>query len=189
MENRKRVVVLGNSLNMAGVAATCYCFAKSIRKCTNWQNLGNATGMDLSDQGLTPATTYYWHVRAVTAGSQTTYGNGSPTAFWSFKTAAYPDAFKLSAPKNGAANQHLSLTLRWAGSRYATGYELCYSTTDYSSNPDGCGPWSSVTTARINLSGLTANTKYYWQVRAVNALGSTYAGGPSFWTFTTGSTP
>jgi hypothetical protein len=81
-----------------------------------------------------------------------------------------PAAFKKIAPINGATNQPYSLVLSWGASTGATRYEVCYGKTN------SCSNWISVGTATSkSLSGLKGKTTYYWQVRAVDANGITYA--------------
>ncbi|MBE0683455.1 MAG: metallophosphoesterase, partial [Anaerolineales bacterium] len=85
-----------------------------------------------------------------------------------------PAAFNKSAPTNGTTNQSTSPTLSWAASTGATSYEYCYDT----SNDNACSTWASNGTATSKaLSGLNAATTYYWHVRAVNTVGTTYADG------------
>jgi uncharacterized delta-60 repeat protein len=153
--------------------------------CTSWVSTGTATSKALS--GLAAGTTYYWQVRAVN-GSGTTYANGASTAFWSFTTAvppAVPAAFGKAAPANGASSVPTSTVLTWGSSTGATRYEYCYDT----SNDNACSSsWVSTgTTNSASLSGLASATVYYWQVRAVNTVGTTYADSAStaFWSFTT----
>ena len=98
--------------------------------------------------------------------------------------ASEPGAFSKSSPANGAVNQWTSLTLSWESSSGATSYEYCYDDTDDGS----CTGWTSTGTSRsVEISGLAADTPYYWQVRANNAEGTTYANGgaTAFWSFTT----
>jgi hypothetical protein len=95
-----------------------------------------------------------------------------------------PAAFSKSSPTNGATSQSTSPTLTWGASAGATSYEYCYDTT----NDNACSSWISTgTTVSANLSGLSSGTAYYWQVRASNPSGTTYADGGStaFWSFTT----
>ena len=71
-------------------------------------------------------------------------------------------------------------TLSWGTSSGATSYEYCYATTT------GCTGWTSVgTNTSVALSGLSNNQIYYWQVRAVNAGGTTLANTGTYWSFTT----
>jgi hypothetical protein len=82
----------------------------------------------------------------------------------------------------------LSLTLTWGTSSNATSYEYCYD----SSNDNACSGWTSTGGAtNAAISGLSTGTMYYWHVRALNAIGMTYANDAStaFWSFTTGSPP
>jgi uncharacterized delta-60 repeat protein len=135
---------------------------------------------------LSPGTTYFWHIRAVNSAG-VTYSDGSPTAFWSFTTeeaATPPGTFGKLSPLNGATNLPTNLTLTWGESSDASKYEYCYDT----SNDNACTNWmdNGMSTSKT-LSGLAADTTYYWHVRAVNDQGTTYANGSStaFWSFTT----
>ncbi len=97
-----------------------------------------------------------------------------------------PAAFNKSAPANNATGQaRNALALSWAAATRATRYEYCVDTT----NDNACaGSWISTNTARTaTLNGLAANTAYYWQVRAVNAAGTTIANSGTWWKFTTGA--
>ncbi len=170
----------------SGATSYEYCYDTSNdNACSAWTSAGPTASANLS--GLTPATTYYWQVRANnTYGS--TYADGSSTACWSFTTGAGtpPGVFAKIGPSNGATGQSTSPTLSWGTSSGATSYEYCYDTT----NDNACSTWVSTgTTATANLSGLTAVTTYYWQLRANNIYGSTYADGSStaYWSFTTGA--
>jgi len=164
-----------------------YCYDTSNdNACSGWTNNGTATSVGLS--GLSTGTTYYWHVRAVNS-SATTYANGSSTAFWSFTTGNFPPtAFNKSLPANGATDQPLNPTLSWGASSGVSYFEYCYDTT----NDNACSSWTNNgMTTNIGLSGLSTGTTYYWQVRAVNSFGTTYANGSdiAFWSFTTGVPP
>jgi hypothetical protein len=166
-----------------GVISYEYCYdTTNDSACSGWTNNGTATSISLS--GLSTSTTYYWHVRAVN-GFGTTYANGSSTAFWSFTTGSPPAAFNKSLPANGGTNQSLSPTLSWGVSSGVTSYEYCYDTT----NDNACSGWTNNgASTSVGLSGLSAGTIYYWQVRAVNSFGTIYANGSdtAFWSFTTG---
>ena len=154
--------------------------------CTSWTNVGVATSTFLS--GLSPATTYYWHVRAVNAGG-TTYSNGGATAFWNFTTGSAPGAFNKTAPAQNATLVSTTPSLVWAASSGATGYEYCIDT----SNNNACNTsWVSAgANVSVTLPPLPASTTHYWHVRASNGVGTTYSQGnaTSFMAFTTEAVP
>jgi hypothetical protein len=165
-----------------------YCYdTTNDNNCSGWTSTGTATTIGLS--GLSEGTTYYWQVRAQNTGG-TTYANGSSTAYWSFTTQTTvtpPGAFNKTTPSNGATGISISPTLSWGSSTGVDSYEYCYDTT----NDNNCSGWTSTGTATsIGLSGLSEGTTYYWQVRAQNTGGTTYANGSStaHWSFTTQTT-
>ncbi|GEM_PF-1615567 len=161
-----------------------YCYDTSNNNTCNgsWVNNGTSTSVPVS--GLSLATTYYWHVRAVNSFG-TTYSDSN--AWWSFTTGDIPGAFNKTSPANGAASQPTSLTLSWNASSGAASYEYCYDT----SNNSACdGSWvgnGSSTSAPV--SGLSLGTTYYWHVRAVNSFGTRYSNSNTWWSFTTGNVP
>jgi hypothetical protein len=153
-----------------------YCYSTS-NPCSNWTSVGMNTSVSLS---LSGSTIYYWQVRAINAGG-TTYANGVTTD-WSFTTTvAAPGAFAKTSPANSGSGLPVNLTLTWGTSSNASLYEYCYET----SNP--CTNWTSTgMNTSASLTGLSNNTIYYWQIRASNAGGTTYANGVAIdWSFTT----
>ena len=166
----------------SNVASYEFCFdTTNDNACTTWISAGASTSVPLN--GLSPYTTYYWHVRANNTFG-TTYSNGSGTAFWSFTTGGVPGAFGKSSPANLGTNILLIPSLSWESSVNATSYEYCYDT----SNDDSCDGdnWVSTTSSTvIPGESLMKDTTYYWQVRATNSFGTTYANGGSWWSFTT----
>jgi hypothetical protein len=169
----------------SGATSYWYCYDTSNdNSCTNWLNNGTATTKTIT--GVIAGTAYYWQIKAVNSAGFA-YANGSSTSFWSFKTGA-PAAFTKSNPIKAATNQLLSLNLSWTASKGVTTYYYCVDKI----NDNKCSNWVNNSTATSKaLSGLAPNTTYYWQVKAVNATGTTYANGSStaFWSFTTGSLP
>jgi hypothetical protein len=169
-----------------GATSYEYCYdTTNNNACSGWTSAGTNTSAGLS--GLSAGATYYWHVRANSAGG-TTYANGAATAFWSFTTGVLPGAFGKSSPANAATGLSLTPTVSWDTSSGATSYEYCYDTT----NDNACTTWINAgANTSAGLSGLTAGTTYYWQVRATNGAGATYANGSatSFRSFTTITLP
>jgi len=155
-----------------------YCYdTTNDNACAAWISNGTSTNVSLS--GLSPNTTYYWQVRAVNSNG-TAYANGSNTAFWSFKTMSLPAAFNKSSPTNNSLKQPTNPILTWSASIGATSYQYCYDTT----NDNTCASWiSNGSSTSASLSGLLSNTTYYWQVRAVNLGGTTYANTGTWWNF------
>jgi hypothetical protein len=128
---------------------------------------------------LTNNASYHW---SVTAGNAA--GQGSASAALEFWTLiAAPGSFQKVAPTNGATDQAVSLTLSWGTSAAAVSYEYCLDRID---NNVCDGIWTSVGGANsAQISSLVTGTTYYWQVRAVNAAGTTEANTGSWWRFTT----
>lgn len=165
-----------------GATSYEYCYDTSDDDaCSTWVSTGTATEVTLS--GLTPATTYYWQVRAVNTGG-TTYANGE-TGYWQFTTLfpPGPSDFEKYSPRNGETNLYPdSITLEWFMSNGASYYEYCYDTSD----DDACENWISAGSAtEVTPTGLAAATTYYWQVRSVNLGGTVYADQGRYWYFTT----
>jgi hypothetical protein len=88
-----------------------------------------------------------------------------------------PAAFGKTIPADGALLHDTGLS--WQASAGATKYEYCLDNTD----DDTCdGNWidnGTLTTATALQ--LSINADYYWQVRAVNSHGTTYADGGDWW--------
>jgi hypothetical protein len=158
----------------------CYYTTNSTDCDAPWTSTNTNTSVGLS--GLTANTTYHWQVRAINADGTMDANGGT---WWTFTTLLpdAPSAFNKSAPVNGTTDQPLNPTLSWDASTAATSYEYCYYTTDITNCDE---PWILTTTnTSIGLSGLAPNTTYHWQVRAVNAGGTTNANSGTWWTFTT----
>lgn len=93
-----------------------------------------------------------------------------------------PDGFHKSYPAEDATKVRPSITSIWQASSGAAGYQYCY----YRVVDGACSSWSdTIPLTAVALSGLDWNTAYYWQVRAVNAYGTTYADEAHWWMFTT----
>ena len=95
-----------------------------------------------------------------------------------------PGGFNKSAPANGATGQVIdNLVFSWQSSSTAVSYEYCVDTINNNACDD---TWINVgTSTSVNKYGLNASTTYYWQVRAVNAYGRTYANTATWWSFAT----
>ncbi len=165
---------------VSGASAYHYCYdTTNDNACSVWHV---STVPQALLTGLPPNTTYYWQVKATNPVDLEYADSG---AYWHFTTASVPGPFGKSSPPNGATGQSGSLTLAWQASPGATYYHYCYDTSD---NNACNSAWLTTTHAYAAISGLSANTTYYWQVVAISPAGSTNADGAfaAFWHFTTG---
>jgi len=98
-----------------------------------------------------------------------------------------PNFQKTSPPDTSSDLLPTSVTLAWENAATATSYEYCYDT----SNNSACdGIWISAgATNQADLSGLSFSKTYYWQVKAINSGGSTYANMGEWWEFSVISEP
>ena len=158
-----------------------YCYDTTNNNTCDGSWIDNGVNLSAFISGLNTGTTYYWQVKAKNS-SGTVYADGSETVWWSFSTINLPGSFNKSSPTDGATLQPINPTLTWGASSEATSYEYCYDTT----NDNTCTGWTSNgTSTNKSLSGLSINTTYYWQVRANNVGGTTYANTGTWWSFTT----
>jgi hypothetical protein len=158
-----------------------YCYDKTNNNDCNGSWISTGTDRTVKLTGLTYNKTYYWEVRAVNAKG-TTYADDK--TWWSFKTnVALPGAFSKSSPANTATGVSINPTLTWLASSQADSYQYCIDKT----NDNACsGSWISTGTAlKAKLTGLSNNKTYYWEVRAVNGGGKTYADAKTWWKFKT----
>ena len=152
-----------------------YCVATSTAACTTWTSTGTSTTATKTD--LEHNTTYYWQVRANNPAG-TTYADSM--SFGQFTVVFAPAAFNKTSPADNATNQPATVTFTWAASTSASSYEYCIAT-----STAACTTWTSTgTSTTATHTGLVHNTTYYWQVRAINAAGTTYADSMSFGQFT-----
>lgn len=115
--------------------------------------------------GFDMARTYFWRVRAVDANSNSEWSDISV-----FMTrGSSPSAPLIVSPADSASDQPRTITFTWRPSVGATSYELRFSEKeDLSVSLDSTGIKDTLLTIR----SLSQDTRYYWQLRAVNAYGS-----------------
>ena len=156
----------------AGASSYAYCIdTTNDGACSNWISAGANTSVVLS--GLAIGTTYLWHVRAMNS-YRTTYSDGSDArGYRAFSTLGYPAALSKTSQANGVTVGSTTLTLSWGTSASAASYGSCIDTT----NDNACSTWTSTgSTTSAVLSNLPDTfTKYYWHVRAIDAIGTTYS--------------
>ena len=120
-----------------GATSYEYCYdTTNDSACSGWANVGTNTSAGLS--GLTAGTTYYWLVRANSAGG-ITYANGAATAFWISRRCVARRVCQVEPVKRGDGPV-VDPTVSWGASTGATSYEYCYDTT----NDNACTTWVGV---------------------------------------------
>ena len=104
-----------------------------------------------------------------------------------------PANFSKASPANGAAVAPAGQSLQWNSSVGAIDYEYCFDTIDNNScDTNWTGTyWLGTYDTNVALQNLPSNTTFYWQVRANNTAGTTYANNSNWWSFITSdlSTP
>lgn len=129
----------------------------------NSKDIGNLTSTVVA--GLNENSTYYYRVRAYGSGGTSTNSN-----IITLTTLPNPP----SAPIAGSATNILqtSFTANWNNSVAATGYQLDVSTTStFTTFISGFNSKDIGNTTSISVTGLIANTTYYYRVRAYNIGG------------------
>jgi Rieske Fe-S protein len=130
-----------------------------------------ANATTYTDASLLPNITYYYRLKAITGAEASAY-SGVATV----KTPALPSAPAVAAtPTPSDAFQYAELTngtlaLKWTGSANTLTYSVYFGTdpaalTKLADVPYAAAPSYTVT-------GLSANTPYYWRIDATNAKGT-----------------
>lgn len=131
---------------------------------------------------LQPNTTYYWRVQGFTTVQ------GAWSATWSFHTGyqlpAMPAIPTLASPLNGTLGASANPLLTWHTSNGAIAYTLQLAENE--TFGAGVVTYASLLSPSLSVTGLRANTCYYWRVNATNAAGTTVWS--PIWHFTTQAT-
>jgi hypothetical protein len=101
-----------------------------------------------------------------------------------FRQSAAVGVFTKLTPVSGLTVVAPTVNLTWQAAPNATSYEYCVDTI----HNNACDTaWSSAGgSLGAAVGGMAAATTYYWQVRGVNASGSTQADGGAWWSFRPG---
>lgn len=143
------------------------------------QPAANAT--TYTDNSPLPNTTYYYRLKAITGTEASAYSGVA-----SVKTPALPSAPAVAAtPTPADAFQYAELTngtlaLKWTGSANTTSFAVYFGTDPAALTKRADVPYAAAPS--YTVSGLSANTPYYWRVDATNAKGTVT--GPD-WSFRT----
>ena len=141
----------------------------------SWISTGTATSISFS--GLNPGT-WYWQIRAKNDYGYT-YANAE--VWWSFSIPVGPAAFVKTAPAKDALTSLEGIKLSWGSTTPLERYEYCLDTSDDTI----CDTtWVSTGTTTNVVIDVPAAGEYFWQVRAVNGITTTYANSGNWWSFT-----
>jgi hypothetical protein len=149
------------------------------------------TNTSINFTGLAYATNYYWQVRAVNAAGVTYANFNDPISVWQFTThSSPPQPFSKLSPPTNLLYVPLNTTLSWNTSTAASSYQFCWDTTIHPDNDDTCSTdtgsgWVQNITTETNFLNLAPNQTYYWQVKAINNLGSVLADNGVWFHFST----
>ncbi len=166
----------------SGATGYEFCIGSAIGQCNRVpkRDVGPNTVYTI-ETSLLPDTTYYWQVWAYNNDGQT---SANLEAWWSFTTYAAPRRFNKVSPSNGATNvpQH-NWRFIWDHSDNIDRFEYCLGTINGECNYID---WTSTgTNITALIEDMAPHTEYFWQVRAINAHGTTYANQGTWHSFTT----
>ncbi|MCC7521836.1 MAG: fibronectin type III domain-containing protein [Flavobacteriaceae bacterium] len=130
------------------------------------QLISNTTANNISEvtiNGLSFGTTYYWRVK-----TQTATGTSDWSTVFNFTTA---NSITLYSPTNGTTDQPIALTLDWSSLTGNTGYKYQYDTVNTFDSPNLVTNTTATNISEIYISNLAFNTTYYWRVAVLGATG------------------
>lgn len=94
-------------------------------------------------------------------------------------TPTPPGVFSKTFPISGSTVSNQIVTLTWNASPSAEAYDVCLSTSSR------CRSWTRVAGTSYTTPALANGSRYYWQVRAINDLGTALGDAGTSWTFRT----
>ena len=150
-----------------GATSYEYCIDTLDDQTCNGPWVSTGTETSVLPRNVEQGFDYHWQVRAVTA-ADTTYADDG--AWWSFRTPPPPMPFAKDPVVEERAEETV---FRWFPALFADRYEVCIDTRH---NRRCDGAWIPAGSAtELTVGRLPGGTRYSWEVRAVNAWGSTLA--------------
>ena len=137
-----------------------------------WTQVGTTSAniTSLANGGLSASTLYYYRVKAYNSGGNSAYSNLASATTQSAAVAGSPSAPAANAATNVTAS---GFTANWSSASGATGYRLDVSTSSlFGSYLSGYQNLDVGNVLSRSVSGLSANTTYYYRVRAYNSSGT-----------------
>jgi hypothetical protein len=153
---------------------------------SGYQNKSVGSVISSNVTGLSSSTTYYYRVRATNAAGASNNSN-TITVVTLASTPTAPSAPTASAPTSVIDTSFIA---HWSAPAGATGYYLDVSTSrTFASYVTGDSNRSIGGANLFLVGGLTASTKYYYRVRAFNAVGTSSSSNTDSATTTSGPPP
>jgi len=129
----------------------------------NSKDIGNVTSYNAT--GLIANTTYYYRVRAYNTGGDGNYSN-------TITLTTLPNPPVALVSTSATSIVQTSCTANWGSSTTATGYKLDISTDNsFTTFVSGYNSKDIGNVTSYNVTGLIANTTYYYRIRAYNTGG------------------
>ena len=153
-------VVISFTQDTSGVSITGYQYSLDISN--NWQNASTNTS-PITITGLTYGQTYSIYLRAIVSGG---VGYTYSTSTNSFT------AMPQYMPNAPTALSHVSSGANWVSVNFTDGSNNASTITNYQYTIDAGTNWITVSLSKpIMITGLTSDSTYNVQLRAVNAMG------------------